>query len=452
MLHTLTVAEAAKRIREGSLSPVELVAGCLERIESLEPSVKAWVTLCRADALEQAERLSDEARAGRIRGPLHGIPVGIKDIYHVAGVKTTAGARGFADQVPVNDATTVSRLKAAGAIILGKTATTEFAYLDPAQTKNPWNLERTPGGSSSGSAAAVAAQMAPAALGSQTVGSVLRPAAYCGVVGLKPTYGRISRAGIIPLAWSLDHVGTFSRSVTDAALLLKVLAGRDRDDPTSSSLPVPDYPALLPADSPPRLGLVREYFLDESTAEVARHIELIVSALRAAGAAIEQVTLPDSFRAVHAATRLIAEAEAAAFHADLFRSHADEYRPKIRTFVEGGSLVPAVAYLQARRMRRRFQLDMDAILTLFDGLVMPVAPAPAPDLSTTGDGNFCAPWSFAGLPAISLPTGLGKEKLPLAMQIVGGAFAEERLLASAHWCELVIGRAATPPLGCPFPS
>ena len=373
--------------------------------------------------------------------------MGIKDIYHVAGVKTTAGARGFADQLPVTDATTVSRLKSAGAIVLGKTATTEFAYLDPAETKNPWNLERTPGGSSSGSAAAVAARMAPAALGSQTVGSVLRPAAYCGVVGLKPTYGRISRAGIMPLAWSLDHAGTFTRSVADAALLLKVLAGRDRNDPTSSDLPVPDYPALLVLDSPPRMGLVRQYFREESAPETASHLDSVVAALRAAGAAVEEVSMPGSFRAVHAATRLIAQAEAAAVHADLFRLHARQYRPKIRAFVEAGSLVPALAYLQARRLRRRFQREMEPLLARFDALIMPVVPAPAPDLSTTGDGSFCAPWSFAGLPALSLPTGIGAEGLPLAVQIVGKAFAEERLLAAAHWCESVLGPAAAPECG-----
>jgi aspartyl-tRNA(Asn)/glutamyl-tRNA(Gln) amidotransferase subunit A len=443
-LDALTITEISREIREGTLSSTTLVEACLKRIDGLESSVQAWVTICLAEALQCARELDGEARAGKLRGTLHGVPIGIKDIYSVAGVTTTAGARGFADQIPPTDATTVKRLKAAGTIILGKTATTEFAYTDPATTRNPWNFGRTPGGSSSGSAAAVAAGMVPVALGSQTVGSTLRPAAYCGVVGLKPSYGRVSRAGIFPLAWSLDHVGIFGRSVSDVAHLLQVLAGPDQEDPTASPLPAPDYQARLSTMTRPRLGLVRQYFLDRSTPEMAAHIESTSERLRSAGAVIEELPLPESFPLVHAATRLILAAEAAALHEELFRKHADEYRPRIRATIEAGTLIPAHVYFKAQRIRRRFQREMMPILDRVDALVMPVTPGPAPDLTTTGDGSFCAPWSFAGLPAISVPSGFSNGRLPLAIQLVGRSFAEERLLAVAHWCESIIGRMPSP--------
>ncbi|PYM66973.1 MAG: amidase, partial [Candidatus Rokuibacteriota bacterium] len=205
-VHTLSAVEAVAAIRAGRLTTTALAEACLRRIEARDAELRAWVTVDRDGALAQAAGLDAEARAGRWRGPLHGLPVGLKDIFHVAGLRTTAGARGFADSVPAEDAASVARLRAAGAVILGKLHTTEFAYADPAVTKNPWRPDRTPGGSSAGSAAAVAARMVPVALGTQTVGSVLRPAAFCGVVGLKPTYGRISRRGVIPAAWTLDHV------------------------------------------------------------------------------------------------------------------------------------------------------------------------------------------------------------------------------------------------------
>ncbi len=225
--YSLSMTEMIARIRRRRLSPVALMESVLARIDSLEPRIQAWVTIDRKAILEEARRTQDEISRGKLRGPLHGIPIGVKDIFYTAGMKTTAGSKIFENFIPSYDSTAVQRLKQAGAIILGKTATTEFAQLDPAPTRNPWNPDHTPGGSSSGSAAAVAVAMCPAALGSQTGGSVLRPAAYCGVVGLKPTYGRISRHGVIACSWTLDHVGILARSVTDAAILLGVLAGHD---------------------------------------------------------------------------------------------------------------------------------------------------------------------------------------------------------------------------------
>ncbi len=293
-LHALSVREAAARVRAGRLTATALVEALIRRIEAADSALQAWVAVDRAGALEAAAALDAEAASGRLRGPLHGVPVGLKDIFHAAGLKTTAGARGFADVVPGEDATSVARLRAAGAVILGKLHTTEFAFLDPAPTLNPWHPMRTPGGSSSGSAAAVAARMVPAALGSQTVGSTLRPAAFCGVVGLKPTYGRVSRRGVVPVSWSLDHVGIFARDVADAALLLSALAGRDRDDPGSSPLPPPELDSVVSAapERPPRLGLVGEPFLARATPEMRAHLEAVAALLEARGAVVEPIGLP----------------------------------------------------------------------------------------------------------------------------------------------------------------
>src|SRR5439155_24953358 len=278
-VHTLSAVEAVAAIRAGRLTTTALVEACLRRIEARDAELRAWVTVDRDGALAQAAGLDAEARAGRWRGPLHGLPVGLKDIFHVAGLRTTAGARGFADSVPAEDAASVARLRAAGAVILGKLHTTEFAYADPAVTKNPWRPDRTPGGSSAGSAAAVAARMVPLALGTQTVGSVLRPAAFCGVVGLKPTYGRISRRGVIPAAWTLDHVGVLARSVADSALVLGVLAGPDPADPGSLAAPPPAVDAVVGGvpERAPRLGLVGGPFTEGAFPDMCGHIEAVMA-------------------------------------------------------------------------------------------------------------------------------------------------------------------------------
>lgn len=446
-LHTLTATEIAARVRSGELSAVSLVEALLARIEALDAEVKAWVALDRDQALETARRLDRESPGARPNAPLYGVPLGLKDIYHVAGMVTTAGAAPFAHERPGEDAETVARLKKAGAIVLGKAATTEFAYLDPAQTRNPWNPEHTPGGSSSGSAAAVAARMVPIALGSQTVGSTLRPAAYCGVVGLKPTYGRISCRGVLPLAWSLDHVGIFSRSVADAALVLRVLAGYDPGDPLSSREPAADYiGALSGGDRPPRLGLPRQFFLERASPEVAAHLEAVAQAFARAGAVVKEARLPPSFQGLHEAGTRVMQVEGATFHAPRFAAHAQHYRPNIRGLIEAGLKVSGTEYVEALQHCRRFRAEMLPLLESHDALLMPVAGAPAPKgLGSTGDPTFCAPWSFSGLPAIALPSGLSGEGLPLAIQLVAGPFEEPRLLAVARWCEATLGFSAAPP-------
>jgi Asp-tRNA(Asn)/Glu-tRNA(Gln) amidotransferase A subunit family amidase len=445
-LHALSVREAAERIRAGRLTATALVEAHLRRVEALDPDLQAWVAVDRAGALEAAAALDAEAAGGRFRGPLHGIPVGVKDIFHVAGLKTTAGARGFADTVPGEDAASVARLRAAGAVILGKLHTTEFANLDPAPTRNPWHPARTPGGSSSGSAAAVAARLVPAALGSQTVGSTLRPAAFCGVVGLKPTYGRVSRRGVIPCSWSLDHVGIIARSVADAAVLLGVLAGHDPSDPGSAVQPPPDVEAVVAGvpERAPRLGLVGEPLRERAAPEMQAHADGLAARLASRGAVVEPVRLPAIVTSLISAVYVVLRAEAATWHADLYRAHADEYRPKIRASIETGMCIDAALYLRAQRIRRQARRELAAILRGFDALVMPAAAGPAPDRASTGDPTFNAPWSGIGAPSITLPTGLAAEGLPLGTQLVGAPFAEARLLAAARWVEAAVGFAAEP--------
>lgn len=446
-VHLLGLTESARLIQTGQLSPVELLTALFQHIDTLEPHLQAWVTLDRDGAMAQAQQCTEELGRGAVRGPLHGVPLGIKDIFHVAGLRTTCGSAIFAESISTYDATSVALLKAAGAIILGKTHTTEFATLDPAPTHNPWHLEHTPGGSSSGSGAAVGAYMVAAALGSQTAGSVLRPAAYCGTVGLKPTFGRISRYGVFPVSWRLDHVGVLTRSVADAALLLQILAGADAQDVSASTMPVPDYGAGLEANLAPRIGVIRSFFLERATPEVRHHTEAAIEQLRQAGATVSEVPLPASFEVGYAAHRLIMKVEAAAVHADLYQQHRHLYRPYIRNTIESGMLVPAIHYAKALRLRRRLQRELAPLVASVDVLLTPSTPTPAPPgLHATGDPVFQTPWTFVGLPSLTLPSGLSTDGLPLGLQLIGAAFTEARLLAVARWCERLLAFQAKPAL------
>ncbi|MCH7744571.1 MAG: amidase, partial [Chloroflexi bacterium] len=354
----------------------------------------------------------------------------------------------YAEFVPEYDATTVSLLKRAGAIIMGKTVTTEFASGDPSPTRNPWNVAHTPGGSSSGSAAGVAARMFPASLGSQTGGSVLRPASYNGVVGLKPTFGRISKYGVIPLAWSLDTMGSFTRTVEDAALVLNALAGYDKNDLSSSNRSVPDYRSAIGSQqSPPRIGILRQFFEDNSDDETRKHTQQVVERLSNAGAIIEEARVKTDFETLQAAHSVIMSVEAAAIHQADFSARPDDYSPRIRSSIEIGMLIPAVTYMQAQRIRRRFRRDMEEAIQGFDVLLMPSTPAPAPrDLNTTGNPMFQSPWTTCGFPTITLPSGLSESGLPMGTQLASAPFEEIALLAAAHWCEQVLDFTLAPPV------
>ena len=436
-LHKLGVAEASKQIREGQLSSSDLAQALMERVESLDVSLQAWVTVDREEVLSEARRRDEEMASGIVRGPLHGIPIGLKDIFYTEGMKTTACSPIHADFIPGYDATCVARLKEAGAIALGKAVTTEFASADPSRSRNPWDRAHTPGGSSSGSAVAVSAGMCSAALGSQTGGSTGRPAAFNGIVGLKPTYGRISRYGVIPLSWSLDTVGILTRSVEDAAVMLQAMAGYDSMDPGSYDLPVPDYlNEMNSVDRPPRIGLIRQFFYDHSSREMREHTDEVVSKLVEAGAIVSEIGLPDSFGSAHDCQRVVSNVEAAAFHEEDFRERADDYGPKIRASIEMGMLISGVRYLQAQRLRRSFRADMVDALQGVDAALMPATPGPSPrDLSTTGDAVFQAPWTSAGLPAIVIPSGVSEAGLPMAMQLASLPFQEGRMMGVARWCE-----------------
>jgi aspartyl-tRNA(Asn)/glutamyl-tRNA(Gln) amidotransferase subunit A len=422
---------AAQAIREGRLSPVALVEACLARIRALDGELRAWVHLDEAGALARAREREGEARAGRFVGPLHGVPVGIKDIMDVAGMPSTAGARAWAHRRPSTDATCVARLRAAGAIVLGKTVTTEFAYRDPSPTRNPWNRGHTPGGSSAGSGAAVASRMIPLALGSQTVGSVLRPAAYCGVVGFKGTHGLVPVDGVVPLAWSLDHVGVFARAVEDVALALGVLIDR----------------AIEPVSIPrPRLALAPAALAAAEPATAA-HVRAVADRFAAAGAEIVSVTLPPSYAIGREASAIVLEVEAAAYHEEAFAAHGGEYGPEMGALIQAGLKRGATEYARANQRRLAFRDEIMPLLAAHDALIMPTAPAPAPPgLASTGDGSFCAPWSNAGVPAITLPSGLAPSGLPYAIQLVQAAGASLRLLAVAAWCERVLNFRARPVL------
>ncbi|MCH7843042.1 MAG: amidase [Chloroflexi bacterium] len=445
--YELTVSQAAKQIKEKKLSPVDLAQSLLERIDATDKDLQAWVTIDREEVLTTAKQREDEARQGKSRGLLHGVPVGLKDIFYTAGMKTAAGSKVYADFVPDFDATSVAKIKEAGGIILGKAVTTEFATSDPSPTFNPWNFEHTPGGSSSGSSVAVATKTVGAALGSQTGGSTCRPAAYNGIVGLKATYGRISRYGVVPVSWSLDHVGILVRTVEDAALMLQVISGEDINDPGSSNEPVPDFIKQMAGHSqPPRIGIVSEYYSDKSTPEVRAHTQEVTKRLAAAGAEIVELSLPGSFKSAHSAQRIVMNVECAAFHEQFHATQAEDYGPRVRSGMEMGMLVPATKYLQAQRLRRQFRQDMVQMVMQVDVVLTPTTPAPAPrDRNTTGDASFQVPWTTSGLPTVTLPSGLSEDGMPLAVQLGGLPFEEGKLLGAAKWCETALGVRLSPP-------
>ena len=443
----LTAAEAARAIARRELTALELAEACLNRIESLDERLLAWVYVDRETVLADARQADAAVAEGRPLGPLHGVPIGLKDIYYTAGIPTKAGSEVYKDFVPDYDATSLTLLRKAGALMLGKAVTTEFACLDPSPTYNPWNSAHTPGGSSSGSAVAVAARMCPAALGSQTVGSVLRPAAYNGVVGFKPTFGRVSRYGVVPVSWNLDTVGWLVRTVEDAALLLQVMAGPDVADPVSSREPVGDYLSAIMEPAAPRIGLARRYFYEGADTESRRHLDAVAEQLAEAGAEIEEIPLTESIESAYVDQRLIMSVEAAAFHEPMYRRQAEDYQPKLRAMLAEGLKVDGIDYSRALERRRQFTTDMEEAARQCDVLLTPGAPSPPQaDRTNTGDPAFQGPWTSCGFPAIALPSGLAESGVPLGIQMVASPFAEARLLSAAAWCEAVLDMSLNPPL------
>jgi Asp-tRNA(Asn)/Glu-tRNA(Gln) amidotransferase A subunit family amidase len=449
MQRPLTIIDALAGLRRGSLTPVDLVSNCLGAIDRFESQVQAWVEVNRQAALDAAERCTHEMAHRRPLPPLHGIPLGIKDIVDVVGLPTRAGSSLTSPQPAERDATVVERLRAAGAILLGKTVTTEFACFDPPPTKNPWNLAHTPGGSSSGSAAAVSLGMCLGAIGSQTGGSINRPASYCGIAGFKPSFGRVSRAGVVPVSFHLDHVGTMAHTAADCGLLLSVIAGPDANDPACSERPkfaLADDGTSWTPDHPPRLGVVRPYFFETADSETAALVQTSLDRLRDEGARLIELPLPEYFDQVHTMHRRIMAAEAAEYHRASFGAPRSGYGPQMQRLLDEGFAVMLSEYQEALRHRLGFRNAVQRFLADVDALVLPATPGPVPDPSTTGDARFNSPWSHAGVPSISLPCGVTEAGLPVALQLVGEAWSEEWLLSAASWCEKRLAFHAVPQL------
>ena len=432
-LLTLSAREAAAAIAAGQLTARRLAEACLARIAAREPEVQAWAFLDPDHVLAEADRLDALRRAGRPLGPLHGVPVGIKDIIDTAAMPTEHGTVLCAGRRPARDATVVRRLRAAGALVLGKTVTTELAAFHPGKTRNPHDPTRTPGGSSSGSAAAVADGMLPLALGSQTNGSVIRPASFCGVVGFKPSHGLIGRTGVLLQSQTLDHVGLFARDVADAGLLTDVLAGDDEEDPDTRPSAAPRILATATADWPlaPDLAFVRTPVWDQ--AEPSTH-EAFAELVAALGERISEVELPEGFARAHELHRTIWEADAALNYGPLYDRGREQLSEVMRGMIERGRAVTAVSWHAAVRASRALRAALGPLFERHDAIVTPAAPGEAPPgLGATGSPVFCTIWTLLGLPAVSLPLLQGPAGLPLGVQVVGAWGDDARLLRTAHW-------------------
>ncbi len=446
------MTELARMIATKAISPVEVVRAHLDRITALDPGLRSYITVCDEAALAAARAAETALMAGQPLGALHGVPYALKDLYDTAGVRTTGGSRVLGDRVPGRDATVAARLAGAGAILLGKLNMVEFAYgpegLNPhyGHARNPWDrdVHRMAGGSSSGSGVAVAAGLAPGALGSDTGGSIRIPASLCGITGLKPTYGRVSRAGVLPLAWSMDHVGPMTRTAADCALMLGAMAGYDPADPSSSVLPVPDYTAALTGEVKGlRVGLLRGFFLDGAAPAVRAAVEAAAATLTRAGAVVDEVSL-EQMKVVAAASTAIVGAEALAYHAELLRTRAAEYDPEVARRLRLSAFISGAHYVRGQQVRGLVRADVDAALARRDVLLAPSTPIVAPGIeerqATLGDGaadvrsaliRFTRPFNLSGHPACAVPCGFTDGGLPIGLQLVGRPFDEATVLRAA---------------------
>jgi aspartyl-tRNA(Asn)/glutamyl-tRNA(Gln) amidotransferase subunit A len=450
-LHELGILELAPLLGTGRLSPVELTDHYLGRIERYDRQLNSYLRVMADDARAEARTAEAEISRGDYRGPLHGVPLGLKDLFETVGVPCSMGSRILADAPPPSiDATVVARLRGSGAVILGKQTMHEFAFGVTSENPhfgdvhNPWDLDRVAGGSSGGTAVAVAAGLCVAGLGSDTGGSIRIPASFCGTVGLKPTYGRVSRAGALPLSWSLDHVGPLARSVADCAILLGTIAGPDPRDPTASTRTVPDYTRDLTGDVGGLvLGVPSEHFFDLVEPAVVAAVRTAIGLLVDRGAKTVEVPLPHAQYAQMAGTAIMSS-EAAAWHAEWLRTRSQDYGPDVLLRIRGGLLVRATEYLAAQQMRTLIQSDFVQAFERADVVVAPTLPLVAPRIGSTFDpgGAFdmaprslitrtTVPINLAGLPAVSVPCGL-VDGMPVGLQVIGPAFAEGLVLRVAH--------------------
>ena len=448
-MENITLADASELLRRKEISPVELATTCLNRIEELNPTINAFITVMHESALDEARAAEAEINGGNWRGPLHGIPIGLKDLIDTAGVKTTCGSALFAERVPTEDAYIVQRLKSAGAVLIGKQNMQEFAYGGTSTSsyfgpvRNPWDTDRIAGGSSGGSAAAVATGMGLAAIGTDTGGSVREPAAFCGIVGLKPTYGRVSVRGVFPLSASLDHVGPLCRDVRDTALLLQAIAGYDKFDPTCVDWPVDSYTEKLTETIRPRIGIVRRPFFDGLDHEIAIAVDEAIKQISNFAADVLEIDLPPVPTAVQAP-------EVYALHEKSFTAAPELYLPWIRERLKQAAAIDTTSYIEARQYLDRLRREIDDVFAKVDFLITPTTPRPpitirkALEMSPDPAGEFwlrnTRPFNAYGLPTISIPCGFTRAGLPIGLQISAAHFSEAKLLAFALACEQTFSR------------
>lgn len=438
-LFPLGLTEVLRAYREGRATVQDYVASLSARIGQLEPGIQAWEWFDASRAMADAEE-----RAGGILAdlPLYGIPVGVKDIINTRGIPTRMGSRIFQNNVPSHSAWVVRRLEALGGLVMGKTVTTEFAFRAPGKTRNPWNPAHTPGGSSSGSAASVAAGFVPVAIGTQTLGSVIRPAAFCGVVGYKPSFGAISRTGVHPFSATLDTVGVFARSVADAAWFGACLMGQDAKD-DATSVPGPVHLLRVPLEplaSPPRIAVVRTPKWNVATQAQQTHFDECVARLAGAGAATKEVNLPRLFDAAWDNVMVIASRDVVKSLAAIESRHRIRLSPLLIELLDRGHRVTPEQYVKARERRDEYRHWFDNMFERFDGIVTLPAPGEAPEsLGSTGDATFNSLWTLCAMPAVNIPSGRGPRGLPLGLQVVGRYRDDERALQVAAWVEATLG-------------
>ncbi len=445
----LSISELSELIRTRKVSPVEITRAVLERIDKLNPALSAYITVTADLAMKSAQEAESEIQHNRWRGPLHGVPIALKDLFDTAGVRTTAASALFKDRIPGQDAEVIRRLKAAGAVLLGKTNMHEFAYGGTSLVTafggvhNPWELGHIAGGSSGGSAAAVAARLCYGALGSDTAGSIRQPAAYCGIVGLKPTYGLVSTRGVIPLSWSLDHVGPMARTVADAALLLQVIAGYDSEDITSVQLDVPNYGAALrQRPTSVRLGVAHDFFFERLDPEIQKATNDALSVLEKLTAGVTEVAIPARNQEELRST--VRAAEAYAYHAEFIAKSPDLYQPETVARLRPGADISASAYIEARRQLDRTRRSIGQVFQTVDAIVTPTSPILPPPITDFnhdrgGSADFLvrniqntSPFNVYGWPTISIPCGFSTSGLPMGLQISGPPGRDAVVLQIAH--------------------
>jgi aspartyl-tRNA(Asn)/glutamyl-tRNA(Gln) amidotransferase subunit A len=463
-LLSFDVATLGAKIHAREISPVEVTEAYLNRIQRTDDKLRAYVTVTADLARKAARKAEHEIVAGKWRGPFHGVPIALKDLCYTKGIVTTGGSKILGDFKPQHDSTVWTRLSRAGAILLGKLNLHEFAYgitsSNPhhGYVRNPYNLDHIPGGSSGGSAAAIVARSAAATIGTDTGGSIRIPAALCGCVGLKPTWSRVSRYGVLPLAYTMDHVGPITRTVRDAALMLNVIAGHDRNDSTSSRERVSDYTQSLDSGiAGMRVGVLRE-LTDGLSADVQRSFEAATAQLRALGATVDEVSIP-SLPLSGIINGIVTWAEATEIHREWMATRPQDYGDDVRRLLEIGMMIPGSAYVRAQRARARVLAQAIDALAGRDALIAPGAGVPAPKIGEsrrfdnaeggvdvlTGILRFTQPFDVTGQPAIAIPAGLSSEGLPLSMQIVGRPFAETTILRVASAYETARGTLPAPP-------